>query len=204
MKVLLLNGSPHEKGCTYTALAEVASALTESGVEAEIIHAAGGPVPGCIACGKCKKDGLCVFTGDKVNEVREKMRAADGLIIGAPVFYASPNGAMLSFLDRMFFAGPKDFAYKPGAAVVSARRAGTTASLDALNKYFLISNMPIVPSQYWNMVHGNAPEEVKQDLEGLQIMRTLGRNMAWMLRCFASGERPPAPEPERAHTNFIR
>lgn len=204
MKVLLLNGSPNEKNCTYTALEEVAGALTQCGVESEIIHIAKGVVPGCIACRTCKTAGRCVFTADKVNEVVEKMETADGLIIGAPVYYASPNGTAISFLDRLFYTGARHFAYKPGAAVVSARRAGTTASLDVLNKYFLISNMPIVPSQYWCMVHGYTPDDVRQDEEGMQIMRTLGRNMAWILKSFAAGEKPPVPEAERKFTNFIR
>lgn len=203
MKAVLLNGSPHAKACTFTALREVADALEQSGVETEIIHAIQGPVHGCTGCRMCAKTGRCVFDDDLVNEVREKVAQADGLVIGSPVYYASPNGAFLAFLDRMFFAGSERFRHKPGAAVVSARRAGTTASLDALNKYFLISNMPLVPSQYWPMVHGNTPEEVAQDEEGLQIMRCLGRNMAWLMRCIATGGPPPAME-EKKRTSFIR
>jgi len=204
MKVLLLNGSPREEGCTYTALAEVADALNACSVETEIIHVATGPVHGCTACLGCRSRDGCVFEDDKVNEVRAKMRGADGLVVGAPVYYAAPNGAMLSFLNRMFYAGTADFQHKPGAAIVSARRAGTTASLDVLNKYFLISNMPVVPSLYWAMVHGNTPDEVHRDGEGMQIMRALGRNMAWMIKCFAGEEKPPKAEPERIRTNFIR
>lgn len=209
MKVLLLNGSPREKGCTYTALSEVASALEGEGVRAEIIHVGKGPVRDCTACGACAKlDNRCVFDDDMVNAVLEKAREADGFVFGSPVYYAHPSGAVLSFLDRLFYAADKStFAHKPGAAVVSARRAGTTASFDVLNKYFTISQMPVVSSQYWCMVHGNKPEDVRQDLEGLQIMRTLGRNMAWMLKCIEAGKKigllPPPPEaPQR--TNFIR
>lgn len=203
MKVILLNGSPRAKGCTYTALAEVAGALEDAGVGTEIIHVAGRGTRGCIACGQCAKSGRCVIADD-VNVVLEKMKEADGLVIGSPVYYASPNGELLAFLDRMFYAGSSSMVYKPGAAVVSARRAGTTAALDVLNKYFLISNMPVVASQYWNMVHGSSPKDVRQDAEGLQIMRTLGRNMAWLLRCIAAGEAPPEREALRQRTNFIR
>lgn len=203
MKVLLLNGSPRAKGCTFTALSEVAGELVRNGVEAEIFHAVPGVVHGCTACRHCDKTDRCVFDDDRVNEAIDKLAAADGLVIGAPVYYASPNGAILSFLDRLFYTGGGKVAYKPGAAVVSARRAGTTASLDVLQKYFLISNMPVVPSQYWCMVHGNTPEEVQRDEEGLQTMRTLGRNMAWMLKCFEGKEKPRMTE-ERKRTNFIR
>lgn len=208
MKVLLLNGSPHREGCTYTALTQVADILVQEGVEAEILHVATGQVRGCIACGGCAKTHRCVFTDDAVNDVLDRLDEADGLIVGSPVYYASPNGALLAFLDRLFFTGGGHLGYKPGAAVVSARRAGTTAALDVLNKYFLLSNMPLVPSQYWNMVHGHTPADVMQDAEGLQIMRTLGRNMAWMLNCFATADRQgiaaPKPEARRQVTNFIR
>lgn len=204
MKVLLLNGSPRKEGCTYTALAEVAGALSAAGVETEIVHAAKGAVRGCIACQKCRELGNCVFDDDAVNTVREKMKEAQGLVIGAPVYYASPNGSMLSFLDRMFYAGNANFAFKPGAAIVSARRAGTSASLDVLNKYFTISNMPLVSSMYWNMVHGNSPEDVRKDLEGMQIMRQLGTNMAWLMKCIAAGDASPAMETPRVRTNFIQ
>lgn len=204
MKVLLLNGSPHLQGCTYTALEEVAGALREEKIEAQILSPMDGDVRGCIACGRCKESRRCVFDGDGVNEALDIMEEADGLVVGSPVYYASPNGALISFLDRMFQTGGGRMAFKPGAAIVSARRAGTTASLDVLNKYFLIRGMPVVPSQYWNMVHGSTPEEVRRDEEGMQIMRTLGRNMAWMLRCFAGGGAPPAPEAVAKRTNFIR
>lgn len=204
MKVLLLNGSPNRSGCTYTALAEVAGALEREGVETELVHVGHMPTHGCIACHRCVETRRCVFDEDGVNEALEKMEKADGLVVGSPVYYASPNGALLAFLDRMFYTGGGNMAYKPGAAIVSARRAGTTASLDVLLKYFLNSGMPVVPSQYWPMVHGNTPEEVQRDEEGLQVMRTLGRNMAWMLRCFAGGEAKPEPEARRMRTNFIR
>lgn len=206
MKVLLLNGSPHEEGCTYRALCEVANTLEEEGVGTEIVHIGKQAVHGCIACGKCAATGRCVFKGDPVNAVLEKMEHADGLVVGSPVYYASANGSLYSFLDRLFYAGGC-FAYKPAAAVASARRAGTTATLDTLNKYFTISQMPVVSSQYWNMVHGNSPEEVEQDLEGLQIMRTLGRNMAWLLKCIEAGKSAGVAAPkqeEKARTNFIR
>ena len=174
MKVLLLNGSPHEKGCTYTALCEVAGALEKNGIETEIFQIGNKPVAGCIGCGSCRKTGRCVFEGG-VNEFVEKAKEADGFIFGSPVYYANASGQISSFLDRAFYSGSAAFAYKPGAAVASCRRAGTTATLDQLNKYFTINCMPVVSSQYWNMVHGNTPEEVVQDKEGLQIMRTLGQ-----------------------------
>ncbi len=207
MKVLLINGSPHKEGCTYTALKEAADALNREGIETEIFHVGTGSIRGCIGCGGCSKAGKCVFGDDGVNAAVEKMKEADGLIIGSPVHYASASGAVTSFMDRFFYSGGKYAAHKPGAAVVSARRAGTTATLDQLNKYFMINEMPVVSSQYWNMVHGNSPEEVRQDAEGMQIMRTLGRNMAWLLRCIEAGKAAGVclAEPEkRERTNFIR
>jgi multimeric flavodoxin WrbA len=209
MKVLLINGSPKEKGCTFTALNEAAKALKEEGAETEIFHIGGKAVHGCAACGKCS-DGLrqCVVNGDGVTEILKKADSIDGLIIGAPVHYASAAGAISSFLDRMFYASAGAFAYKPGAAIVSARRAGTTAALDQLNKYFMISKMPVVSSQYWNMVHGRTPEDVFKDLEGMQTMRVLGRNMAWLIKCLEAGKKAgienPQLEETRAITNFIR
>lgn len=206
MKVLLLNGSPHEKGCTYTALREAADMLEQCGVETEIFWIGTQAIHGCAGCGGCAAGKGCVLPSGEVNSFLEKMEGADGLIVGSPVYYASANGALTSFLDRAFYAG-KCFAHKPAAAVVSARRAGTTASLDQLTKYFTISQMPVVSSTYWPMVHGTRPEEVQQDREGLQIMRNLGRNMAWLLCCIelgrAQGVEPPAAERE-ARTNFIR
>lgn len=206
MKVLLLNGSPHERGSVYTALAEIAKTLEENGVETEIFHIGKDPIRGCQACPKCKRHG-CNFDDDPVNAVFEKLCAADGFIVGSPVYYASANGSVISLLDRLFYSGSKYFAHKPAAAVACARRAGTTATLDEINKYFAISQMPVVSSTYWNMVHGNTPEEVAKDAEGLQIMRNLGRNMAWMLHCIEAGRKAGAepPEAERTfHTNFIR
>lgn len=208
MKVLLLNGSPHEKGCTYTALSEAAKELNREGIETEILYVGGDDVHGCMGCGACGKLGKCRFENDKVNEAVAKMRESDGLIVGSPVHYASASGAITSFLDRFFYCGSSAAVHKPAAAVVSARRAGTTAALDQLNKYFMISQMPVVSSQYWNMVHGQCPEDVEKDEEGMQIMRVLGRNMAWMLRCIeagrAAGVNVPEPEPEKKRTNFIR
>lgn len=201
MKVLLINGSPHQSGCTYTALSEVAGVLNQEGIRTEILQLGSKPMQGCIACGRCKDTGRCAFN-DLVNVALEKMEHSDGLIIGSPVYYAAPNGALISMLNRMFYAG-KCFAHKPGAAVVSARRAGTTSSLNVLNEYFTISQMPVVSSQYWNMVHGMTPDEVRQDLEGLQIMRTLGHNMAWMLKSLKQADVTHAPEEPRQRTNFI-
>lgn len=204
MKVLLINGSPNAGGCTFRALTEVAKSLNHNGIDTEIFHI-GKKAEGCIGCNACVGKGRCVF-GGAANEALEKMEQVDGLIIGSPVYFASPNGSMLGFLDRMFYAG-SCLAYKPGAAVVSARRGGTTASLDVLNKYFTIRNMPVVSSQYWNMVHGNTPEEVEQDLEGLQIMRTLGNNMAWLLKSIEAGKNAGIMPPHKeapARTNFIR
>ena len=207
MKVLLLNGSPHAKGCTFTALSEVAKELETQGIQTEILQIGTQPVRGCIGCRRCRTTGHCIFDDGIVNLVIDKAAEADGFIVGSPVYYASANGALTALLDRIFYAGSKNFVYKPAAAVVSARRAGTTASFDELNKYFTISQMPVVSSQYWNMVHGNTPDEVRQDLEGMQIMRTLGRNMAWLLRCIEAGKKANVSLPEaepRVATNFIR
>lgn len=209
MKVLLLNGSPHENGCTATALNEVGGALEREGVEAELLQLGNGPVQDCIGCLKCRElDCACVFNGDAVNEILQKARMADGFVFGTPVYYAHPTGRVLSALDRLFYAGgAKAFAWKPGAAVASARRAGTTGSIDVLNKYFTIARMPVVSSSYWNGVHGNTPAEVRQDLEGMQTMRNLGRNMAWMLHCIACGKEHGIVPPETesgTRTNFIR
>lgn len=207
MNVLLLNGSPHEEGCTNRALLEVEGALNAEGIDTELVHIGSKAIHGCIACGTCMKIGACVFEDDPVNEFIEKMKLADGLIVGSPVYYASANGALFSFLDRLFYAAGRNFAHKPGAAIASARRAGTTATLDALNKYFTIAQMPLVSSSYWNMVHGRTPEEVEQDLEGLYTMRTLGKNMAWLLKCIEAGKAAGIglpKEEEKVWTNFIR
>ncbi|NMM62609.1 flavodoxin family protein [Clostridium sp. P21] len=207
MKVLLINGSPKDKGCTYTALTEIAKELEKENIEAEIFHVENKPIRGCMGCGGCSKtDGMCVFNDDTVNIALEKAKKADAFIFGSPVHYASASGQITPFLDRFFTAG-NCFQYKPGAAIVSCRRSGATAAFEQLNKYFTISNMPIVSSQYWNMVHGNTPEEVKQDLEGMQTMRTLGKNMAWLLKSIQAGKETGVQLPEKepkAVTSFIR
>ena len=189
MKVLLINGSSHKNGCTYTALTKVEEAIRANGIETQIYHIGNKPVRGCIACGACKKLGKCTFNDDVANELLELIQQADGIVIGSPVYYAGPNGALCALLDRVFFASTADkIAYKPAAAIVSARRGGTTAAFDRLNKYFTINRMPVVSSQYWNGVHGMTPEEVLQDEEGMQIMHTLGNNMSWMLKSLARSE----------------
>ena len=209
MKALLINGSPHQHGCTYTALREAEKALNAEGVETEILWIGNGAVRGCIGCHGCAKNNhRCIFTDDRVNEALDKMTSCDALIVGSPVHYASAGGSMTSFMDRMFYCGSATLRSMVGACLVSARRGGTTATLDQLQKYFIIAGMPLTPSQYWPMVHGNTPEEVMQDEEGLQTMRTLGRNAAWMIKSFSiakeNGILPPAPEAERKRTNFIR
>lgn len=208
MNVLLLNGSPHPHGCTYTALAEVAKVLNDNGIETEILQIGSKPHPGCTACGSCTKTGTCALGDqDGLNAFLERCKSADGFIFGSPVYYASANGNLISFLDRLFYAGSQYLAHKPAAAVASARRAGTTATLDELNKYFTINQMPVVSSTYWNMVHGLCADDTKQDLEGLQTMRNLGRNMAWLLKCIEAGKTaglvPPTAEGD-ALTSFIR
>lgn len=205
MKVLLINGSPNAKGCTYTALTEVASTLEAEGIETELIHVGHKDIRGCIGCRKCHTNGKCVFD-DLVNETAPKFKESDGIVIGSPVYYASANGTLISFLDRLFYSADFDKSMKVGASVVSARRGGCTATFDELNKYFTISNMPIASSQYWNQVHGNTPEEVKKDIEGCQIMWTLGRNMAFLIKSIALGkEKYGLPEKEPfTPTNFIR
>ena len=205
MKVLLINGSPHANGCTFTALNIVANELEKNGIETEIVHIGNKDIHGCIACGKCAELGRCVFN-DMVNEVAQKFEQADGLVVGSPVYYAGPNGTLTNLLDRLFFSTPFDKRMKVGASVVSARRGGTTAAFDRLNKYFTISEMPVVSSRYWNMVHGHTSEDVMKDEEGVQIMRILGRNMAFLIRAIAAErERNGLPEKEvTKYTNFIR
>lgn len=206
MKVLLINGSPHKEGCTFTALDEVAKTLEKNGIETEILYLGVKPIAGCIACGKCSQLGKC-FIDDKVNEILARSDEFDGLVIGSPVYYAGPSGQIRAFLDRLFYAGGRRFAGKPGAAVVSCRRGGATAAFDQLNKYFTISSMPIVSSQYWNQVHGAYAEQVLQDEEGMQTMRTLGNNMAWLLKCIQLGKENGISLPEReppVWTNFVR
>ena len=207
MKVVLFNGSPREKGCTFTALSEIANVLGKNGIETEILHVGNKPVQDCIACGGCKGKGKCVFDGDVVNLLIEKAKTADGFVFGTPVYYAHPTGRVLSALDRAFYAGKENFRHKPCAVIASARRAGTTVSLDVMAKYAGITEMPLISSTYWNMVHGNAPEHILQDEEGLQSMRNVASNMAWLLKCIESGKQNgiPAPANENAiRTNFIR
>jgi multimeric flavodoxin WrbA len=207
MNVLLINGSPHHSGCTFTALSEIAGEVEKQGIETRIFHIGTKAIRGCVACKQCRADGHCSYSNDVVNECIDLMQQADGIIIGSPVYYASPNGALLALLDRAFYASSDRFAYKPAAAIVSCRRGGASTAFDVLNKYFTISHIPVVSSQYWNEVHGNTPEEVRQDLEGLQVMRMLGRNMAWLLKCIEAAKGiVPYPEQEvvRHRTNFIR
>ena len=208
MKVLLLNGSSRPNGCTYTALREVADTLEHDGIETEILFLGNKPVRDCAACGACgNHPGRCAFDDDIVNRIIEKAREADGFVFGTPVYYAHPSGRILSVLDRVFYAVKDAFIHKPAAAIASARRAGTTATLDVLQKYFTISQMPVVSSTYWTMVHGKEPEDVRKDEEGLQTMRNLAANMAWVLRCIEAGKtvgiQPPQAE-SGARTNFIQ
>ena len=208
MKIILVNGSPHENGCTNAALEEIAKELGKNGIESEIFWIGTDPIAGCIGCGVCRSSGgnRC-FRTDRVNDFIDIAETADGFIFGTPVHWASASGAITSFMDRVFFAAGGKLRGKPAACIASARRAGTTATLDQLNKYFYICGLPIVPSQYWAMVHGSKPEDVASDLEGLQIMRSLAKNMAWMVKSFAAGREkgivPPALEPI-VRTNFIR
>lgn len=207
MKVLLVNGSPRAKGCTYTALTEVAKALEADGIETEIFQVGAKPVRDCIACMKCRELKKCVFDDDVANALIEGAKTADGFVFGSPVYYAHPSGILLSVLDRAFYAGGYAFAGKPGASVVSARRGGTAASFDVINKYFGITQMPVVSSSYWNMVYGKTPDEVRQDEEGLQTMRNIGHNMAYLLKCMQAGKEQGILPPQNnvsVRTNFIR
>lgn len=209
MKVLLINGSPHEHGCTYTALSEVAVQLNKNGVETEIMWLGTEPIRSCTGCRGCSKlgTGHCVYGGDAVEVAQNKMEECDGMVVGSPVHYAGASGQITSFLGRMFYSGGGKLQGKPGAAVVSCRRGGASAAFESLNKFFQINNMPLVTSQYWNSVHGNTPDEVKQDLEGMQVMRALGDNMAWLIKSIAAGKDAGVAYPERegkARTNFIR
>lgn len=205
LNVLLINGSPNAKGCTYTALNEVERTLQAEGIATELVHIGNRDIRGCIACYKCAEQGHCVFN-DAVNELAPKFEAADGLVVGSPTYYAGPNGTLTNLLDRLFFSTPFSKRMKVGAAVCSARRGGTTATFDRLNKYFTISEMPVASSRYWNMVHGSNAEQVLQDEEGIQCMRILGRNMAFLLRAIAAErERNGLPmQEETVYTNFIR
>lgn len=206
MKVLMLNGSPNETGNTYNALLEIGRQLEKEGIDYEIFQIGGKPVRDCIGCGQCSEQG-CVFNDDAVNEFVCKAKEADGFVFGTPVYYAHPSGRILSFLDRAFYSGSRYFAHKPGASVAVARRGGTTASFDVLNKYFGISQMPVAGSTYWNIAHGRTPGEVTQDEEGMQTMRNLARNMAWMIKCFDAGKKVGIEISEAEsnyRTNFIR
>ena len=187
-KVLLLNGSPHTHGCTARALEELAKTLQDEGIQTELIQIGKDAVHGCISCGYCSSHDGCVFSTDKVNEVASKFEKADGLVIGSPVYYASPNGTALSFMDRLFYSTGFSKQMKVGASVVSCRRGGNTAAFEVLNKYFTISGMPVVSSTYWNQVHGFSAEDVEKDQEGLQTMRNLARNMSFMIRAFADAK----------------
>ena len=200
MKVLVLNGSPHVRGCTARALAEVIAALNAEGVETELIQVGSAKISGCLGCGYCHQNGKCV-QNDLVNETAKKLAEADGLVIGSPVYYASPNGTLLSFLDRLFYSADYSMHMKVGAAVVSCRRGGASASFDVLNKYFTISGMPVAGSTYWNSVHGFGAADVEKDLEGLQTMRNLGRNMAFLIRAIAA-EKERSGLPEAEHSFF--
>lgn len=204
LKVLLINGSPHRNGNTFIALSEVAKALEAERIKTEIFPIGNRPIQGCIACYKCNKTGICVFKDEPYLTLRQKTKEADGIIIGSPVYFGGPSGTLCSLLDRLFYSSGHLVQYKPAASVVVCRRGGASASFDRLNKYFTILNMPVVASNYWNSVHGRNPGEALQDAEGLQTMRTLARNMAWMLRNLRkNGTVPPEVEP-RIHTNFIR
>lgn len=205
MKVILVNGSPHKEGCTYTALTEVAKTLNAEGIETEIFNT-GTDVYSCRACGACAKLGKCVID-DVVNEFVAKAKEADGFVFGSPVHYAAASGALASFMGRAFYSGKGAFAFKPAAAVMSARRAGTTAAFEQINKFFTISQMPVISSKYWNMVHGSKAEDVLKDEEGLSVMRALGRNMAWFLKLKEAGEKAGIELPEQEpqiRTSFIR
>lgn len=207
MKVLLVNGSPKEHGCTYTALREVEKTLNAHKVGTELLYLGRKPVAGCIDCSSCRKTGKCVFD-DPVNDIIARIDTIDALVVGSPVYYSGPSGQVTAFLDRLFYAaGERRMKGKLGAAIVSCRRGGATAAFDRLNKYFSISSMPIVTSQYWNQVHGVTPEDVMRDEEGLQTMRTLAENMAWLLGCIETGRKEGVPAPRyepRVMTNFIR
>lgn len=206
MKVMLVNGSPHHEGCTYTALQEVAKTLNANGIETKNFWIGIRPISGCVGCGSCSAEGRCAME-DIVNVFVEEAKDCDAFVFGAPVHFASANGAMISFMDRAFCSGKKALEFKPAAAIASCRRGGASATFDQLNKYFTIRNMPVVSSQYWNQVHGNTPEEVVQDIEGMQTMRTLGHNMAWLLKCIEAGRAAGINRPDieaQIKTNFIR
>ena len=206
MKVLLVNGSPNPQGCTYTALHEVETTLQRHGIETELLYLGKQPVAGCIACMKCFDTGHC-FRDDAVRDIQNRLAEFDGIVLGSPVYYSGPTGQILSFCQRLFFCKEGELAGKLGASVVSCRRGGASATFEQLNQFFTIANMPVVSSQYWNSVHGFTPDDVRRDQEGLQTMRTLGENMAWLLKCIevarANGVEQPVYEP-RMRTLFIQ
>ncbi|MDE6550937.1 MAG: flavodoxin family protein [Clostridia bacterium] len=207
MKVLLINGSPRANGCTFTALSEIAKTLNAENIETEIVQVGNKPLQDCIGCGGCAGKGKCVFDGDIVNELIDKARGADGFVFGTPVYYAHPSGRILSVMDRLFYAAGKSLSHKPAAVIASARRGGTTATLDTICKHLTINQMPVISSTYWNMVHGNTPQETMQDLEGMQTMRNLARNMAWIIKCIDAGKKAGVDKPNNEtviRTNFIR
>ena len=206
MKVLLFNGSPHRAGCTYTALHEVEKQLHRHCIETELYQIGAQPVAGCIGCGKCRDGNGCVFD-DGVNALAARLDEFDALVVGSPVYYAGPSGQLISFMDRLFYSAGRFLQNKPAAAVVSCRRGGASAAFESINKYFQISNMPVVSSQYWNQVHGSSPEDVLKDEEGLQTLRTLADNMTYLLRCIRAGKACGISVPAREaplRTNFIR
>ncbi len=205
MRVMLVNGSSRQNGCTNVALREVSRALEEEGIETEHFFIGNAPLPDCVACRKCREIGRCVF-GDLVNDLVERAKSCDGFVFGSPVYFAHPSARLLTVMDRAFYSGGQHFAHKPAAAVLSARRAGTTASFDVINKYFTITAIPVVASTYWNHVHGSQPEEVQEDKEGLMTMYNLGKNMAWLLKCIALGQEHGLDHPDnpKVLTNFVR
>lgn len=206
MRVLCVNGSPHEHGCTDAALQALRETLTGHGIVCETLWLGRAPVADCIGCGSCAKTGKCIFD-DEVNAIASRLDYFDGIVCGSPVYYAGPSGRLTSFLDRLFYSAGGRMKGKPAAAVVSCRRGGASAAFDRINKYFQMSNMIVVGSQYWNQVHGARPDEVERDEEGLQTMRTLGENMAWLLRCIEAGRTAGVDAPiyeKKIRTNFIR
>lgn len=205
MKVLLVNGSPHKEGCVFTALSEVATALNKNEVETEIFWIGNQAIQGCIDCGKCRGNGAgsCVFKDSVYTELLSKIKGCDGIVIGSPVYYAGPNGSLCALLDRLFFSAARYLKHKPAACVVNCRRGGASATFDRLNKYFTINQMPVISSQYWNSTHGFTPDEVRKDLEGLQTMRTLGNNMAYLLNSLAESTDDIPEEEPWIMTNFI-
>lgn len=207
MKVLLVNGSPHKNGCTQTALEEVATQLNQEGIETEFFWLGVKPIMGCVGCGRCSASKRCWYENDPVNAFLEKVNTSDAFVFGTPIHFASPSGAIKSFMDRAFCSKLALYANKPAAAIVSCRRGGAQGGFEDLNRYFTIANMPVVSSEYWNEVHGNTADEVKQDMEGMQVMRQLGRNMAWLLHCIEAGRKAGIALPvheEKIKTNFIR